>query len=202
MIGFIIPITNPILKSSPTFVIFEKESNFKTYTTIKPIKRVTGLVVYGNKIDYIILGMPEGFVNDEKRPDFLSLPILQRIGKLEIMEKKERNEPKKKLSQSEINHEFRFSSLKQEIFNSRRPLFISLGLKREDELLKTQIVVESEIKPKNQYNFQKKKKIQEELGKQESKKLIFSIVSVRKITYLQKFLISFFLLLVSLLSLF
>jgi len=202
MIGFILPITNPILKSSQTFVIFEKESNFKTFTTIKPIKRFTGLVVYDNKIDYIILGMPEGFVNDEKRPDFLSLPILQRIGKLEIMEKKERNEPKKKLSRSEINHEFRFSSLKQEIFNYRRPLFISLGLKREDELLKTQIVIENEIKPKNQYNFQKKKKIQEELGKQTSKKIIFSIVSVRKVTYLQKFLISFFLLLVSLLSLF
>lgn len=160
------------------------------------------MVVYGNKIDYIILGMPEGFVNDEKRPKFLSLPILQRIGKLEIMEKEKRNEPKKKPSQSEINHEFRFSSLKQEIFNSRRPLFISLGLKREDELLKTQIVIQNENKPTNQSNFQKINKVQEERERQESNKLIFSIVSLRRITYFQKFLFSFFLLLISLVSLY
>lgn len=88
-----------------------------------------------DSVNSILSDMPEAFVSDKKRPAFSSLPVLQRIGRLDLLKKKDEFDYNQKIFCNEINHEFRFLSLKKSVVLSDNPLLIKLGVKREEDLL-------------------------------------------------------------------
>jgi len=155
-----------------------------------------------NEVEYILSGMPESFVSDKKRSKFLSLPVLQRIGRLDLLEDREEIEFHQKNLYSESNYEFRFLSMKKNISGSKKSSLIKLGLNREDDLLNIQGISSKDIYPAYFSKISKGKKIGNRDIKVVKSQLTFSKISIKKLDYLQRLAISFALILISYFSLF
>jgi len=84
---------------------------------------------------YILGRMPEAFKEDDKSPRLLSLPVLQRIGRLDILRKESENQQLKRISCIELNHEHRFFSINQQADLSKKQFYITLGLNKEEAFL-------------------------------------------------------------------
>ena len=118
------------------------------------------------------------------------------------IEKKSIIQPLQKIDFSEINHEFRFLSLKKKTNNPKNSIQISLGLIKEDNLLNSQMkILEGK---KNIYTIRNLKQKVETNSFLELKsyKLILSTATFRKLSYFQKIIFSIILILASYLSIF
>jgi hypothetical protein len=88
-----------------------------------------------DEIENVLAIMPESFLSDRRRPNFLSLPILQRLGKLNQTKEKNNEQTLKKTYHNEINHEFRFISIEKSSIKSEKSLLNILGMNMEDNLI-------------------------------------------------------------------
>jgi len=196
-------IKTPIFKSFNLIsksILFKKECNEGLSKYRIFLKRSRKLECCSDEIRDIFSSLPEAFVNDEKRPRFLSLPVLQRIGKLELIKKTNKVQLPPKINLNEISHEFRFISLKKKTNNPKKSLYISLGLNKEDNLLDTNMIFSNKMKNNfNIKNLEKNTKTSLILYLK-SYKLIFSTVFLRKLSISQKLIFSIFLIIIAYLS--
>ena len=198
-------ISLPLCKNStsiPKFFSFKKKSALLEFNDKRFFNKPKKLKCCSEEIKNILLELPEAFVHDEKRPSLLSLAVLQRLGKLGLLEKKSIIQQLQKIDFSEINHEFRFLSLKKKTNNPKNSIQISLGLIKEDNLLNSQMkILEGK---KNIYTIRNLKQKGETNSFLELKsyKLILSTATFRKLSYFQKIIFSIILILASYLSIF
>jgi len=84
-------ISLPLCKNStsiPKFFSFKKKSALLEFNDKRFFNKPKKLKCCSEEIKNILLELPEAFVHDEKRPSLLSLAVLQRLGKLGLLEKK------------------------------------------------------------------------------------------------------------------
>lgn len=181
-------------------ILFKKKSNESPSKYRIFFKRSRKIKCCSDEIRDIFLSLPEAFVYDEKRPQFLSLPVLQRIGKLELIKKTNKVHPHQKINLNEINHEFRFLSLRKKTNNRKKSSYISLGLNKEDSLLNTNTIFSSKKKKiSNIKNLKENTKTSLNLYLK-SYKLILSTIVFRKLSISQKLNFSIFLIIIAYLS--
>lgn len=145
--------------------------------------------------------MPEAFLNDEKRPEFFTLPVLQRIGRLDILRKKSGNRPPKKVIFNELDQEFLFLSLKKTPIQFESSLFVSLGPNKEDNLLKMEQLKVKDIANEVNSNISQSKLVGKENIAYTFSQITFSIINVEKPEYASKILFSLLLFIISYFSL-
>lgn len=185
----------------PNFFHFKKKPALMIYNK-RYFSKFRKLNCCSDEIAKILLELPEAFVHDGKRPPLFSLAVLQRFGKLDLLKKKPKIEPLQQIDFSEINHEFRFLSLKKKTNNPKNSLQISLGLIKEDNLLDSQVKFPKEKKNISTIrNLRQKSKTNPVLNLK-SYKLILSTATFRKLSYFQKVVFSIILTLASYLSIF
>ena len=188
--------------SIPKFFSFKKKSALLGFSNKRFFNKQNELKCCSEETKNILLELPEAFVHDEKRPPLFSLAVLQRFGKLGLLEKKSTIQPLQKIDFSEINHEFRFISLKKKTNIPKNSMQISLGLIKEDNLLNSQMKFPEE--KKNIYTIRNlKQKVEtNSFLNLKSYKLILSIATFRKLSYFKKIIFSIILILASYLSIF
>jgi hypothetical protein len=108
-----------------------KKSQLLKYTNFLKLKMNNNF----DEIENVLAIMPESFLSDRRRPNFLSLPILQRLGKLNQTKEKNNEQTLKKTYHNEINHEFRFISIEKSSIKSEKSLLNILGMNMEDNLI-------------------------------------------------------------------
>lgn len=188
--------------SNSNFFPFKKRFVFMQKSKKRVFSKFKKLKCCSEEIKNILLELPEAFVNDEKRHSLGSLPVLQRIGKLDLLTKKTKIQPLQKIDFSEINHEFRFLWANRKTNIPKNSIQITLGLNKEDNLLDSQ----GNFPIRKKYtstlkNLQQKSKTQPKLNLK-SYKLILSTTTFSKITLFQKIIFSIILILASYLSVF
>jgi len=196
-----IPIKINVMKLSQKTTTFKKKisSGYVYFNNLE--KKSTQINCGSSEFELILGAMPEAFLNDEKRPEFFTLPVLQRIGRLDILRKKSGNRPPKKVIFNELDQEFLFLSLKKTPIQFEISLFVTLGLNKEDNLLKM-----GQLKVKDIANEVNSNIIQSKiLGKENVvftfSQITFSIVKVEKSEYASKILFSLLLFTISYFSL-
>lgn len=199
--------SNYILKTefSRFFLIRSYKNPRKEIISLKYRKRIDGpikLKCNTNEAGYILSKMPESFVSDKKRSKFLSLPVLQRIGRLDLLEDQEMVESQQKNFCSEINYEFRFLSMKKKIDKSKKSSLIKLGLNREDEFFNIQGISNKNASAAYSSKIFKDKKNENKSIKIVKSQFTFSKIFVKKVGYFQRLMVSFALILISYFSLF
>ena len=181
-------------------ILFKKESNERPSEYRIFFIRSRKLKCCSDEIRDIFSSLPEAFVNDEKRPQFLTLPVLQRIGKLELIKETNKVQPPQKNNLNEISHEFRFISLKKKTNNPKKSLYLSLGFNKEDTLLDTKMIFSNKKKNfSNIKNLKKNTKTSLNLYLN-SYRLILSTVVFKKLSISQKLIFSIFLIVIAYLS--
>lgn len=169
---------------------------FKNYTR-KCNKTTCNL----NESKYVLKRMPEAFKEDEKSPVLLSLPILQRIGRLDILREEIDNQQLKKISCSELNYEHQFFSLKQKVNLSKKQFYITLGLNKEDTLLNIQSLKTKRRILNNSNEILSQNASDNKNFSSSMIQLTFSIILIKKLNISRKLLFSLILILLSYLSL-
>ena len=145
----------------------------------------------------ILNKMPEAFVADFKRPDFVSLSVLQRIGKLDITKE---NQNLSKTYYSEINHEFRFLSVEKAPVSTKKSLSITLGLNKEDNLLTSQSSNTVKFVDENNSKLLSVNKEKNQDKPEIETKIFFTKISILNLNYFKKLIYSLILFGISLLS--
>jgi len=181
-------------------ILFKKESNKCPSKHRFFFKRSRKLKCCSDEIRDIFSSLSDAFVNDEKRPQIFSLPVLQRFGKLELIKKTNKIQLPQKTNLNEISHEFRFLSLKKKTSNPKKSLYISLGLNNEDNFLDNNIIFSN--KKKNTSNIKNlKENTKTSLNLHlKSYKLILSTFVSRKLSISQKLIFTILLTLMAYLS--
>lgn len=181
--------------------IFKNGPIWIKLTCKKPKKKLMCTNQSSSESEVIFESMPEAFLSDKKRPQFFTLPVLQRIGKLKLLSERNENKQLKKSCFNEINHELLFLSIKKTSNQLDNSMFITLTRNKEDILLKLQ-----QIKIGNFYKEVDSDNLQNKiLLKDDSfnifNQLTFSKIIVKKTVNIRKAGFTLFLLMISLFSL-
>jgi len=167
-----------------------------------PKKKLICLNQSSNNSEIILYAMPEAFLSDKNCPQFFTLPVLQRIGKLNLLTNKNENKQRKMYRFSEINHELIFLSMKNKSNRLDNSLVVTLTQNKEDILLKMQQIklgdIDKEVNSKNLQN----KILRKDDNFIISNRLTFSKIIVKKPVNIEKVGFTSILLMISLFSLF
>lgn len=177
---------------------FNKKNN--TFKQKNANKNLSKIKCNSDEISSVLSEMPEAFVSDKKRPSFSSLPVLQRIGRLNLLQEKDKISYTRQTFCNEINYEFRFLSLKQSIVKPKNSISIKLGIKKEDDLLFIQ-----EKNKNNSSNAGFSSSVSGKIPQNKEIKLLISQLTLstifyKKFNYINKLLFAFTLILLSYLS--
>lgn len=84
--------------------------------------------------------MPEAFKEDEKRPQFYTRVVFQRIGRKYTLGEETGCEFIKRFNYSEFYHEFRFFSLFQPLYQPKKQIYLMIGVNKEEVLLNVEFL--------------------------------------------------------------
>jgi len=167
-----------------------------------PKKKLICLNQSSSNSEIILYSMPEAFLSDRNRPQFFTLPVLQRIGKLNLLINKNENKQRKMYCFSEINHELIFLSMEKKSNRLDNSLFVTLTQNKEDILLKMQQIKLGDIDKEVNSNKLQNKILRRDDNFIISNRLIFSKIIVKKPVNTEKVGFTSILLMISLFSLF
>jgi|Transcript_2921 hypothetical protein len=167
-----------------------------------PKKKLICLNQSSSNSEIILYSMPEAFLSDRNRPQFFTLPVLQRIGKLNLLINKNENKQRKMYCFSEINHELIFLSMEKKSNRLDNSLFVTLTQNKEDILLKMQQIKLGDIDKEVNSNKLQNKILRRDDNFIISNRLTFSKIIVKKPVNTEKVGFTSILLMISLFSLF
>ena len=133
-------IKTSILKTTEGFVVFNKYTNPKKIQSRSSSKICMKMESDSNLNQIIFSRMPEAFKEDEKRPQFYTRVVFQRIGRKYTLGEETGCEFIKRFNYSEFYHEFRFFSLFQPLYQSKKQIYLMIGVNKEEVLLNVEFL--------------------------------------------------------------
>jgi len=191
-------IKTSILKTTEGFVVFNK------HTTPKKIQSgsCTKMKSDSNLNQIFFSRMPEAYKEDEKRPQFFTRLVFQRIGKKYTLGEETGSQFIKRFNYSEFYHEFRFFSLSQPLYQSKKQIYLTIGVNKEDVLLNVEFLKFKTQKNENYLKISEKKDNINKLKLSSDFRLDLSKISIIKFDQLKRLLFFVTLIFMSFLSLF
>ena len=154
-----------------------------------------------DEIENVLTIMPESFISDRRRPNFLSLPILQRLGKLNQIKEKNNEQTPKKIYHNEINHEFKFISVEKSAIKSEKSLLNKLGINMENNLIDASQFSSKGVKKKNYRKKTKSRNSTTDIITTNVVRITFSTILLKRSVNWEKLIVSICLITASILSL-
>ena len=195
-------IKTSILKTTERFLVFNKYTNPKKIQSGSSTKFCTKMESDSNLNQIIFSRMPEAFKEDEKRPQFYTRVVFQRIGRKYTLGEETGCEFIKRFNYSEFYHEFRFFSLFQPLYQSKKQIYLMIGVNKEEVLLNVEFLKFKTQKNENYLKILEKKDNINKINLSSDFRLNLSKISINKYDELKRFLFFVTLIFMSFLSLF
>ena len=195
-------IKTSILKTTEGFVVFNKYTNPKKIQSRSSSKICMKMESDSNLNQIIFSRMPEAFKEDEKRPQFYTRVVFQRIGRKYTLGEEKGCEFIKRFNYSEFYHEFRFFSLSQPLYQPKKQIYLMIGVNKEEVLLNVEFLKFKTQKNENYLKILEKKDNINKINLSSDFRLNLSKISINKFDDLKRFLFFVILIFMSFLSLF
>jgi hypothetical protein len=195
-------IKTSILKTTQGLVVFNKYTNPKKIKSGSSTKICTKMKSDSNLNQIIFTRMPEAYKEDEKRPQFFTRLVFQRIGRKYTLGEGKGSQFIKRFNYSEFYHEFRFFSLSQPLNQSKKQIYLMIGVNKEEVLLNVEFLKFKTQKNENYLKISEKKDNINKINLSSNFRLNLSKISINKYDELKRFLFFVTLIFMSFLSLF
>lgn len=195
-------IKTSILKTTEGFVVFNKYTNPKKIQSRSSSKICMKMESDSNLNQIIFSRMPEAYKEDEKRPQFFTRLVFQRIGRKYTLGEETGRQIIKRFNYSEFYHEFRFFSLSQPLYQPKKQIYLMIGVNKEEVLLNVEFLKFKTQKNENYLKILEKKDNINKINLSSDFRLNLSKISINKFDDLKRFLFFVILIFMSFLSLF
>ena len=189
-----------ILKTTEGFVVFNKYNNPKKIQPGSSTKICTKMKSDSNLNQIIFSRMPEAYKEDEKRPQFFTRLVFQRIGRKYTLGEETGSQLIKKFRYSEFYHEFVFFSLSQPLNQSKKQIFLMIGVNKEDLLLNVEFLKFKTQRNENYLKISERKDYIKKINLLSDFRLNLSKISINKFDLLKRFVFFVTLIFMSFLS--
>jgi len=191
-----------ILKTTEGLVVFNKHTNPKKIQSGSSTKTFTKMKSDSNLNQIIFTRMPEAYKEDEKRPPFFTRLVFQRIGRKYTLGEGTGCQFIKTFNYSEFYHEFRFFSLSQPLYQSKKQIYLMIGINKEEVLLNVEFLKFKTQKNEYYLKISERKDNINKINLSSNIRLNLSKISINKFDGIKKFLFFVTLIFMSFLSLF
>jgi hypothetical protein len=191
-----------ILKTTEGLVVFNKHTNPKKIRSGSSTKTFTNMKSDSNLNQIIFTRMPEAYKEDEKRPPFFTRLVFQRIGRKYTLSERTGCQLIKTFNYSEFYHEFRFFSLSQPLYQSKKQIYLMIGINKEEVLLNVEFLKFKTQKNEYYSKISERKDNINKMKLSSNIRLNLSKISINKFDRIKKFLFFVTLIFMSFLSLF
>jgi hypothetical protein len=195
-------IKTSILKTTQELVVFNKYTNPKKIKSGSSTKICTKMKSDSNLNQIIFTRMPEAYKEDEKRPQFFTRLVFQRIGRTYTLGEGTGCQFIKTFNYSEFYHEFRFFSLSQPLYQSKKQIYLMIGINKEEVLLNVEFLKFKTQKNEYYLKISERKDNINKINLSSNIRLNLSKISINKFDGIKKFLFFVTLIFMSFLSLF